>query len=61
MPTKIFRDRLKNDIAYAIREARNAAEITHRGFPCFGGWEKPQLSQFTSPDTAGRRRVALSL
>ena len=27
MPNKIFRNRLKNEIAYAVGEAKNAAEL----------------------------------
>jgi hypothetical protein len=31
MPNKIFRDRLKNEITYAIREAQNAVQVCHPG------------------------------
>lgn len=31
MPNKIFRDRLVNNIDYAIRESKNASEVAHHG------------------------------
>jgi hypothetical protein len=37
---------------------RGELVVRHRGFPCLGGWEKPQVSQRTS---LRRTRVALTI